>query len=74
MRIATQQLKDFLLDSGLLSKEKVDEAIAQAVEKKQELGSYLLEQGLLQPAELTESIRVYSRYSFCGSLEGDNTF
>jgi type IV pilus assembly protein PilB len=52
MRIATQQLKDFLLDSGLLSKEKVDEAIAQAVEKKQELGSYLLEQGLLQPAEL----------------------
>lgn len=52
MRIATQQLKDFLLDSGLLSKEKVDEAIVQAVEKKQELGSYLLEQGLLQPAEL----------------------
>ncbi|MBP7811537.1 MAG: Flp pilus assembly complex ATPase component TadA [Candidatus Moranbacteria bacterium] len=52
MRIAIQQLKDFLLDSGLLSKEKVEEAILQAGEKKQELGQYLLEQNLLQPAEL----------------------
>lgn len=52
MHIAIQQLKDFLLDSGLLSKEKVEEAIIQAGEKKQELGPYLLEQNLLQPAEL----------------------
>ena len=52
MHIAIQQLKDFLLDSGLLSKEKVEEAILQSGEKKQELGQYLLDQGLLQPAEL----------------------
>ncbi len=52
MHIAIQQLKDFLLDAGLLSKEKVEEAIVQAGEKKQELGPYLLEQNLLQPAEL----------------------
>ena len=52
MHIAIQQLKDFLLDSGLLSKEKVEEAIVASGEKKQELGQYLLEQNLLQPAEL----------------------
>ena len=52
MHIAIQQLKDFLLDSGLLSKEKVEEAILRAGETKQELGQYLLEQNLLQPAEL----------------------
>lgn len=52
MHIAVQQLKDFLLDSGLLSKEKVEEAIVQSGEKKQELGQYLLDQGLLQSAEL----------------------
>lgn len=52
MRIAIQQLKDFLLDSGLLSKEKVEEAIERSREKQQELGPYLLDEGLLEPAEL----------------------
>ena len=52
MRIAVQQLKDFLLDSGLLSKEKVEEAIVKATEAKQELGQYLLEAELLKEAEL----------------------
>lgn len=52
MRIAAQQLKDFLLDSGLLSKEKIEEAIVKAAENKKDLGQYLLEAELLQEAEL----------------------
>ncbi|MBP5993302.1 MAG: Flp pilus assembly complex ATPase component TadA [Candidatus Moranbacteria bacterium] len=52
MRIAAQQLKDFLLDSGLLSKEKIEEAIVKSAESKQDLGQYLLEAELLQEAEL----------------------
>ena len=52
MRIAAQQLKDFLLDSGLLSKEKIEEAIVKAAESKKDLGQYLLEAELLQEAEL----------------------
>lgn len=52
MHIAAQQLKDFLLDSGFLSKEKIEEAIVNAASKKQELGEYLLENKLLQEAEL----------------------
>lgn len=52
MHIAVQQLKDFLLDSGFLSKEKIEEAIVKAAENKQELGEYLLESKLLQEAEL----------------------
>ena len=52
MRIAAQQLKDFLLDSGLLSKEKIEEAIVKSAESKKDLGQYLLEAELLQEAEL----------------------
>ena len=52
MRIAVQQLKDFLLDSGLLSKEQVEDAIIQSQKEQKELGQYLLDHELLQDAEL----------------------
>ena len=52
MHIAPQQLKDFLLDSGLLSREKIEESLVKAKEGGQDLGQYLLDQKLLQEAEL----------------------
>ncbi len=52
MHITLQQLKDFLLESGLLSKEAVEEAVVQAEASKQDFGQYLLQQGMVQESEL----------------------
>lgn len=52
MHITLQQLKDFLLESGLLSKEVVEEAVVQAEASKQDFGQYLLQQGMVQESEL----------------------
>ncbi|MEK9151577.1 MAG: ATPase, T2SS/T4P/T4SS family [Patescibacteria group bacterium] len=52
MRIELNQLKEFLLDSNLIPREKVEEAAAEAVKDKKNLGTLLLEKKLIQEAEL----------------------
>ncbi|MFZ2300210.1 MAG: ATPase, T2SS/T4P/T4SS family [Candidatus Moraniibacteriota bacterium] len=52
MRIELDQLKEFLLDSNLVPREKVEEAAAEAMKDKKNLGALLLEKKLIQEAEL----------------------
>lgn len=52
MRINPEQLREFLLDSNLVSQEKLTEAIAGAETEKKELGVYLLEKELIEEGEL----------------------
>jgi type IV pilus assembly protein PilB len=52
MRIEPQQLKAFLLDAGLISKEKFEEAKKKADKSKQKVGDVLVSEGLLTQEEL----------------------
>lgn len=52
MRINPQQLQEFLAESNIVPKDKLDAAIAAAATSQQDLGSYLLENKLIQEGEL----------------------
>ena len=52
MRIANKQLKEFLLDSEMVPKEKVEKAFEKAEKGKKQLGSILLEEKLIKEIEL----------------------
>lgn len=52
MRIQNKQLKDFLLDSNLIPKEKVDETFQEAEQQKKQLGNLLLEKKIISEIEL----------------------
>ena len=52
MRIENQQLKDFLLDSGLIDSEKVLGTFEEAQKQKKLLGDLLLEKKLISEIEL----------------------
>ncbi len=55
MRIELKQLEQFLLDSSLVPKEKLAEAVAVAVKEGKDLGALLLEQNLIKEAELQKT-------------------
>ncbi len=57
MRIDPNELKQFLLDSNILSTEAVEAALQEARDQKKDLGTFLLEKKLLKEAELQ---RVYA--------------
>jgi type IV pilus assembly protein PilB len=52
MRIGNKQLKDFLLDSNLLDKEKVEVSFKEAESNKKQLGDLLLEKKIIGEVEL----------------------
>lgn len=52
MRIANKQLKEFLLDSEMVPKEKVEKAFKKAEKEKKQLGNILLEEKLIKEIEL----------------------
>lgn len=52
MRIENKQLKEFLLDSKLLTKEQIEENFTMATESNQKLGDLLLEKKLINETEL----------------------
>ena len=52
MRIEMEQLKMFLIDSSILPKEQVEEAVKEAKLAEKDLGSFLLEKKLVKEAEL----------------------
>lgn len=52
MRIQNKQLKDFLLDSNLIPKEKVNETFQEAEQQKKQLGNLLLEKKIISEIEL----------------------
>lgn len=52
MRIELKQLEEFLLDSNLIEKAKLEEVVAEAKSSGKDLGAIILEQKLLEEAEL----------------------
>lgn len=52
MRIENKQLRDFLLDSDILDKEKIDQVFEEAKKDKKLLGELLLEKELITEEEL----------------------
>ncbi len=54
MRIENGQLKNFILDSGVIGKEKLEAAYAEAESRKKKLGDVLLSQKLIEEAKLRE--------------------
>jgi len=52
MKIKNKQLKEFLMDSDLLDKEKVKKAFAEAKEKDMPLGDFLLKEKMISEVEL----------------------
>lgn len=52
MKIENRQLRDFILDSDMLDKEKVGEAYQEAESQKKQLGILLLERKLISEIEL----------------------
>lgn len=52
MQINEEQLKKFILDSGLVNREDLDTAVKEAKEKKQKLGNILLSSGKLSETDL----------------------
>jgi type IV pilus assembly protein PilB len=52
MRIQNKQLKDFLLDSNLIPKEKVDENFAESEKQGKQMGALLLEKKLISEIDL----------------------
>lgn len=52
MRIEMEQLKMFLIDSSILPKEQVEEAVKEAKSAEKDLGTLLLEKKLVKEAEL----------------------
>lgn len=55
MQIDEEQLKKFILESKLVSRADLDEASAEAVEKKQKLGNILLSNGKISEADLRKT-------------------
>lgn len=55
MVVQDKQLKDFLIDSGLVSREHIEEAITLDAEKKAGLGKTLVSQGRLSEDDLRRS-------------------
>src|SRR4051812_28515143 len=47
MQVSESELKEFILDSGLVSRKDVDIADAEAKKKKQSIGDILVSQGIL---------------------------
>jgi type IV pilus assembly protein PilB len=54
MRVETQQLKAFLLDSGLVTEIQIKKAEAEASKTNQKLGDILIKQGAIKPEELVK--------------------
>jgi len=54
MRVETQQLKAFMIDAGLITKEEFDKAQKRAEKKKQKIEDVLVTEGLVTQLELTE--------------------
>ncbi len=54
MRVETQQLKAFLADAGLVEKEKFEELIKEAEEKKRRVDDLLVENGLVSKKQLVK--------------------
>ena len=52
MRVEAQQLKDFLLDSGLVTEAQFEKALKKAKKTKQKVGDVLISEGLIDQAEL----------------------
>ena len=52
MRVEPQQLKAFLLDAGLLTKEEFERAQRKAKKTKQKIGDVLVSDGLISEEEL----------------------
>lgn len=52
MKIENRQLRDFILDSDMLDKEKIKEAYQEAESQKKQLGNLLLERKLISEIEL----------------------
>ncbi len=52
MQIDEEQLKKFILESGLISKNDFDTAVKEAEEKKQKFGNILLSEGKISEADL----------------------
>ncbi len=55
MRIELKQLEQFLLDSNLVPKESLTEAVALAKKESKDLGSLLLEKNLIKEADLQKT-------------------
>ena len=55
MRIELKQLEQFLLDSNLVPKDKLEAAIVLAKKDQKDLGALLLEQNLIKEAELQKT-------------------
>lgn len=55
MRIELKQLEQFLLDSNLVPKDKLEEAVALAKKESKDLGALLLEKNLIKEAELQKT-------------------
>jgi type IV pilus assembly protein PilB len=52
MKVETQQLKAFLLDAGMVSEEKFQEALKKAEKDKKKIGEVLVSEGLVKQDEL----------------------
>lgn len=52
MRVQNKQLKDFLLDSNLIPKKKIEECFQEAESQSQQLGELLLKKKLISEVEL----------------------
>lgn len=55
MRIELKQLEQFLLDSNLVPKDKLEEAVALAKKESKDLGALLLEKNLIKEVELQKT-------------------
>jgi type IV pilus assembly protein PilB len=55
MRIEAKQLEQFLLDSNLVSKDQLDQAVAEASKDQKDLGTLLLEKKLLNEVDLQKT-------------------
>ncbi len=54
MRIENKQLKDFLLDSGIVEVNKIEQVFAEAEKKKEKMGNLLLKKKLITKEDLTK--------------------
>ena len=52
MKVESQQLKAFLLDAGLVTKEQFDSALKKAQNSNQKVGDVLVSEGLITEEEL----------------------
>ncbi len=52
MQINEEQLKKFILESGLVSKTDLEDALSKSVEKKQKIGNILLSEGKISETDL----------------------